>query len=290
VYPEIALPIGSVRSHHLTLVLAAVSVWVLAPVLARRLEGIARWRVLVALWLFGFAAFAGGRAHFVVNVWSLGVFSEDPVDVLRFWQGLHAPGAILALVIATPLVFRLFRLPVGRLIDILVPSIFVGIAIARVGCFLNGCCFGKVCHGPFCVSFPQGSVAHNLQIGSGLVAGNDPWSEPIHPFQLYLAAIALASAALALWWRLKRSYPGQAALVGLSLYLVGAALIEPLRENYYPPAFTWAGRLQFEWLSWCMAILAFAALAGAEAWHRRSVRAIKPPPPPLLSFTRERER
>ncbi|MDR2642310.1 MAG: prolipoprotein diacylglyceryl transferase, partial [Planctomycetaceae bacterium] len=53
------------------------------------------------------------------------------------------------------------------ILDLIVPTVMLGIAIGRIGCFLNGCCFGAVCDLPWAVTFPEGSPAHVCQIERG---------------------------------------------------------------------------------------------------------------------------
>ena len=50
---------------------------------------------------------------------------------------------------------RRMRLPLGRFADGFAPVVGIGIAIARVGCFLHGCCFGTFCSWPWGVRFPR---------------------------------------------------------------------------------------------------------------------------------------
>ncbi|MDR2762583.1 MAG: prolipoprotein diacylglyceryl transferase [Planctomycetaceae bacterium] len=53
------------------------------------------------------------------------------------------------------------------ILDIIVPTVMLGIAIGRIGCFLNGCCFGAISEMPWAVTFPEGSPAHICQIERG---------------------------------------------------------------------------------------------------------------------------
>ncbi|MDR2344478.1 MAG: prolipoprotein diacylglyceryl transferase [Planctomycetaceae bacterium] len=53
------------------------------------------------------------------------------------------------------------------ILDIIVPTVMLGIAIGRIGCFLNGCCFGEVSNLPWAVTFPENSPAHLCQIERG---------------------------------------------------------------------------------------------------------------------------
>jgi phosphatidylglycerol:prolipoprotein diacylglycerol transferase len=253
--------------HELGLAVAALTVWFCAVVWGRR-EGLAPWRLLGALWFLGVAAAIGGRLHFLLNMGARGFWSGDPTELLWFWRGLHAPGAIVGVALGLPIAFALFRLPAWRSLDVLVPSMLVGVGLARVGCFLNGCCFGKLCDAFHCVRFPRGSAAYNFQLARKVVSGSAEWSAAVHPFPLYLAAAALGSAGLGIWLHGRRSYEGRAAIVSATAFLVVAAMLEPFRENYYATELSWAGRLQFEWLAWGLAALAIALLAIVETWMR----------------------
>jgi phosphatidylglycerol:prolipoprotein diacylglycerol transferase len=59
----------------------------------------------------------------------------------------------------------------------------LGLAIGRIGCLLNGCCFGGQCHHAWAVTFPQGSPAYQDQVVRGQMYGftlsKDPESDPI---------------------------------------------------------------------------------------------------------------
>ena len=46
----------------------------------------------------------------------------------------------------------------------------LGMVLTRLGCFLNGCCFGHPAEGPWAVRYPAGSTVHKFQVGAGLIA------------------------------------------------------------------------------------------------------------------------
>ena len=52
------------------------------------------------------------------------------------------------------------RVPVRRGMDIVAPCLMVGLAFGRIGCFLNGCCYGAECNVPWGVRFPYHSNAY----------------------------------------------------------------------------------------------------------------------------------
>ncbi|MDB5172202.1 MAG: prolipoprotein diacylglyceryl transferase [Phycisphaerales bacterium] len=49
-------------------------------------------------------------------------------------------------------------LPLGM--DIIAPCLMVGLGFGRIGCYLNGCCYGAECQASFAVQFPYGSDAY----------------------------------------------------------------------------------------------------------------------------------
>jgi phosphatidylglycerol:prolipoprotein diacylglycerol transferase len=64
------------------------------------------------------------------------------------------------------------RLPMFEIADIIAPSMIIGLAIGRLGCFMNGCCFGGLCTvEPVAVHFPAGSPPYMRQLESGELLG-----------------------------------------------------------------------------------------------------------------------
>lgn len=86
--------------------------------------------------------------------------------------GLVVYGSVLAGVPAGIWYCLRSGLPVLSLGDIIAPSMVVGLALGRVGCFLNGCCFGAVCYtAPYALTFPAGSPPYQQQEQSGWRSG-----------------------------------------------------------------------------------------------------------------------
>jgi phosphatidylglycerol:prolipoprotein diacylglycerol transferase len=55
---------------------------------------------------------------------------------------------------------RMRKIPLRVGMDIVAPCLIVGLAFGRIGCFLNGCCYGAACELPWAMSFPYGSPAY----------------------------------------------------------------------------------------------------------------------------------
>lgn len=102
--------------------------------------------------------------------------------------GLSFHGGLLGGLIAATVYILLARLPYWRVADCAAPGVAIGYAITRIGCFLNGCCFGKECNLPWAVTYPAPPVGPE-----GPVAAFGPTMQivHVHPVQLYATGIGL---------------------------------------------------------------------------------------------------
>jgi phosphatidylglycerol:prolipoprotein diacylglycerol transferase len=79
----------------------------------------------------------------------LGILGDMVLRLPRIWDGgiiLYGSviGALVGYAVGYLLVFRKYRLSTLKLADVIAPTIAVGMALGRIGCFLNGCCYGQV--------------------------------------------------------------------------------------------------------------------------------------------------
>jgi phosphatidylglycerol:prolipoprotein diacylglycerol transferase len=80
--------------------------------------------------------------------------------VLSFPEGgLVVYGSFIGGMAAFVWFVRRHRLPALAMADIVVPSFMIGLALGRVGCLLNGCCYGGVSDVPWAITFPKYSAA-----------------------------------------------------------------------------------------------------------------------------------
>jgi phosphatidylglycerol:prolipoprotein diacylglycerol transferase len=120
----------------------------------------------------GFLALFGGvigsRAMYVWHYWdqfaqrgSLARLLWAIVDVRK--GGLEVYGGFILVVVLVLLYLWRYHHSIRWYLDIVAPSAALGMAIGRIGCFLNGCCYGGVCDLPWAVRFPYGSGAAHQQ-------------------------------------------------------------------------------------------------------------------------------
>ncbi|MFO8014078.1 MAG: prolipoprotein diacylglyceryl transferase [Phycisphaerae bacterium] len=200
-----------------------------------------------------FGGVFGARAFFVVQ-------NHEQFDgllaLLRIWEGgLTFYGGFLVATLATVAYLRLARRNVLYWLDVITPSMALGLAGGRVGCFLNGCCYGDVATaGPGMVwpvgSIPwyhyaeaqvpalaeavrlfgrQGGPALSGAVGGAVAAA---WQMPaIHPAQLYSLVNALGLAlVLSVMFR-RRRRNGQILLTFAVLYGLTRYLLEAIRAD-----------------------------------------------------------
>jgi phosphatidylglycerol:prolipoprotein diacylglycerol transferase len=117
------------------------------------------------------------------------------------------------------------------LADVIVPAIFVGLAFGRIGCFLNGCCFGDLCAQGWAVQFPQGSVPYQALLQRGLIEPGAAFSPGLHPSQLYSSLNAFVLAAVTAFYTKYKTRNGAVLALGWLLYPITRYGLEILRSD-----------------------------------------------------------
>ncbi len=84
------------------------------------------------------------------------------------------------------------RIDAWRFLDVVSPSLALGIFFARIGCFLAGCDYGTPTRSVFGATFPPMSHAFRDHVARGFIDANAASSLPVHPTELYEAAAGLA--------------------------------------------------------------------------------------------------
>ncbi len=157
---------------------------------------------------------------------------RDCLSFLKFWRGglVFYGGLILATAVGLWYIRR-SRLPLLRTCDLAGHGIPLGLFFGRLGCYLNGCCYGLETTVPWGARFPMGSLAHEAQVKAGHV-GKLSAALPVHPTQLYEAVGCLAIFAFAYFWlRPRKRWDGQLLAWSAVLYAILRASLELLRDD-----------------------------------------------------------
>ncbi|WP_394848294.1 prolipoprotein diacylglyceryl transferase [Pendulispora brunnea] len=149
-------------------------------------------------------------------------------------SGRAAYGGLLAGILAPALYLR-FRnggtswMPARRFLDRATPGMGIAFAMVRIGCFLEGCDYGKPTSSPLGVRFPIGSIAAEDHAARGWIPPGAP-SLPVHATELYESLVGLAASLFA-WRFLSRRRDGGAFLAWIAAYASGRFAVELLRGD-----------------------------------------------------------
>ncbi len=195
----------------------------------RLVSGTAFWSLFIGIW-------ATRALHIVM--YPENYSWNDPVGWVAIWRGgLVFQGAIPAVLIYIFIVLRWKGLPFFASLDLAAPYVPLAQAFGRVGCFLNGCCYGERCGLPWAVRFPKGSPVYVEHINryAELSVQTDAWSYPVHPTQLYsVLGLLLIFAALWLVRRKCYAFAGITLALYLALYGVMRFIVEFYRGDNNP--------------------------------------------------------
>ena len=191
---------------------------------------------------------------------------------------------------------RLARLELGNLLDVFAPGLALGLALGRVGCFMAGCCWGDLCVSPdelsppeisqlrwqlqtlpflstpgfpLAVRFPPGAGAFEQHHKLGLIGDQAQSSRPVHPVQLYEAALALGLCLFLNRSFRRRVWPGQIFCMLILYYAIIRFVIEFLRADN-PPIY--AGLTLSQVIGLGLGLAAALILRRQRGRPRRSIR------------------
>ncbi|MCY3772392.1 MAG: prolipoprotein diacylglyceryl transferase [Gemmatimonadetes bacterium] len=192
----------SVRTYGLLLAVSFL-VGIILALRRARARGLNQNKMINMSLLIMLAGIVGARIMYVIPHWN--EFSANPLDIISPFQssgsigltGLTMYGGFIAAILVSILYLRMNGLSVWKACDAFAPSIALGIGISRVGCFMNGCCFGLPTESALGVVFPAFSAAGSFYPDVHL-----------HPAQLYNAVLGFGLFGLLLWLDRKPRFDG----------------------------------------------------------------------------------
>jgi prolipoprotein diacylglyceryltransferase len=215
--------------------------------------GFPKGRSFAALILCALAILAGSKLLYLLEATFFPHDDYVPLEARGLLHGFRIPGGILLLAGAIPMIGWALKLDWRHFGDTIIPMVALALVFIRLGCFCNGCCFGKVSTVPWALAFPQDSSVFWYHHAEGLVARNSGWSLPVHPLQLYFLIAAVTTLAVILRYKRRAPRSGHLQLLFYALFFATTAAFEPFRENHLTLN---------QWLAPTLAILAVGLLAG----------------------------
>lgn len=253
-FDPVALQLGpfAVHWYGLMYVLAFLQVMWLGRVHLRRrpdlglspqfLDDLVFWGVIGVL--------LGGRLGYAL-FYKPGDFLADPAAIVRIWQGgMSFHGGLLGVLLAMAWVARRSGVRWLTITDAIAPLVPLGLALGRVGNFINAELWGRPTESAWGMVFP---LVDQL---------------PRHPSQLYQAGLEGVALFVLLWWFAARQRPvGQVSALFLAGYGVARFAVEFAREPDAHLGLLGLGLTMGQWL--CLPML----LVAGWLWQRSRVSA-----------------
>lgn len=181
-------------------------------------------------------ALVGAKLLYVIDEWD----GKQSFSALLFQRaGLVFQGALIGGVGAIYLYQRKHKLPLWRTLDAVAPSIALGYCLGRLGCFMTGCCHGRICgddhvHSLTGKFFSSGQVVWTdstpwlamIYEGKGKLSGL-----PLYPTQLYESLSGLALYLGLAWLHKRKMFDGQIFVLYLVAYSGLRFIIEFFRGD-----------------------------------------------------------
>jgi phosphatidylglycerol:prolipoprotein diacylglycerol transferase len=184
----------------------------------------------VVLGVFALAAPAGLLGARLLDALEYPDRYPDAAALVGPGAGSSIFGAFVVAGATAAVYLRLRGVSCLRVLDAGAPAMALGEAVTRIGCFLNGCCYGVPTSGPLAVRFPRESFAFGDQVATGLVSPAADATLAVHPVQLYSVA-AMAVVAILLAGMLRRAPTGATVATFLVAYGVLRLAMAPLRAE-----------------------------------------------------------
>ena len=207
-----------VYSYSLFVVLAYLAGLGYALLEAKRLRQEPVHVIDLSLWFF-LAAILGARVLFIIVAYDR--FMAHPLEMLKLWKGgLVYYGGLFAAVLAGLAYLKRHGLPLGFWSDLFAPVAMLVLTVGRIGCFLNGCCYGKIAPDlPWGVTYP---VSHSF-LG--------PAQYPVHPTPIYESLATLIIFIFLVWLSRRKRFQGEVFWSMLLAYAAARFVIEYFRGD-----------------------------------------------------------
>jgi phosphatidylglycerol:prolipoprotein diacylglycerol transferase len=277
-------PTVPVYGYGFLVFLGCVAAGMLAVRHARRMQIPEQLVWDLAIWLFA-AGVIGARGWYVLQYHEpLFAKTTSPLGQLKAAVDISSGGLVLyggvGLSLLALLVFarrnRHICSPL-KLVDLIVPSFFLALAFGRLGCLMNGCCWGDACELPWAIRFPHDSVPFNSLAARGFIDPDAPGTFGLHPSQIYSSfnglVLCLVTSSI---FRNSRQH-GQTLAVALVVYPITRFLLEILRADEISQFGTGLT------ISQCFSLVLLCVGIAFSVWLRRQPDATTPATTPRKS-------
>ncbi|MCR4924593.1 MAG: prolipoprotein diacylglyceryl transferase [Lachnospiraceae bacterium] len=158
--------------------------------------------------------FLGGKLLYMIVEFER--LLQDPLSVVGS-SGFVVYGGIISGVIGIFVYCKIKNISFLSYLDLLVPCLAINQGFGRLGCFMAGCCYGRVTSSHFGVVFPENSLA--------------PSGVPLIPTQLISSGFDFLLGIFLMFMSKKVKRRGDVGALYFACYAVGRFLVEFLRDD-----------------------------------------------------------
>ncbi len=222
----IAFTIGSLEIRWYG-IMAAIGVAALLVIMLREVKRRGISSDIYGIFLWGvIGGVIGGRLSYVVYYWDQ--FRANPLDIFGF-AGLAQMGMIIGIIVAALIYMAVTRMRFSTLLsigDVFIVGALLALAMGRIGCTLNGCCYGQ----PSPFDFFPLAVTYSARN----TMAPEFWGVPLYPTQIYHVLWNLI--VFGIIWRFRDTFKPEGGLLffGLSVYAIGDLALRFLRAGREP--------------------------------------------------------
>lgn len=189
----------------------------------------------------------GGRLGYIL-FYNLPSYIEHPANILKVWEGgMSMHGGILGVIIALTIFSKIKKISLYEVADLVIPIIPLGVALVRIGNFINAELYGRVTDSPICMKFP--TDPENCRYPSQLI-------------QFLLEGVLVFIIIYALRNRIKT--PGVLSWLFLLLYSIFRFIAEFFREPDPQIGYLWNGATLGQIFSILIIIISVAGIIFAK--------------------------
>lgn len=212
----IAFSLGAVeiRWYGIMVVLAVIAIVAISLLEAKRL-GISQEDMYnIAVWAI-IAGVLMSRIVHIIDQWDY--YMAHPLAIFSF-EGVAVYGAVIGALLAIIIYCLVKKLSIWLVGDMVSPGALVGMAIGRVGCLLNGCCYGLTTDSACAITYSNPNTFA-------------PLNTPVLPTQIFHIIWNMVAFAI-IWVFRKRLKPkGTTLLLYLAIYAAGDLTIRFFRDG-----------------------------------------------------------
>lgn len=181
-------------------------------------QGISENKIIDLGFYILLASILGSRLFFIML--NASYYSKNPLDILKIWEGgLVFYGGVLFAIPTVIWYVKKNNLGIWSTADLFAPSIAIGHALGRLGCFSAGCCYGKTAE-----SLPWGVIFTDPNCLA-------PTNIALHPTQLYESGGEFINFLILLLLKKHKSFNGQLFMTYLLLYSILRFTVEFFRGD-----------------------------------------------------------